>query len=424
MIKKKERRKKIAILGSGGRDLREFNKRFRCNPDYEVCFFTKNTDQVPSSVDRIPAKITGKSYPFGIPVYPEKELVERNIQYEVEELYFAYSDVPISHIASLASMAQIHNIDFRLPSFRKSMTKSPMHVISICASRTGAGKTSFTRYLFNRLKDRNCCSAIVRHPMCYSDLDKKEAIYFSKYSDLQKGHFLSIEELEEIEPHLKEGATVYLGSDYDLILANILERRVFDLIIWDGGNNDLPFYRPCLHIVLVDPLRAANMLHYYPTEANLRMAQLIVITKSNLVPWKLDNTKKLIKDINPYALILEGESEIEIVSDEIDFDSAILIEDGPSLVHGGIKWYPEFWKGREFKNLITIPSSGYSPQMINELEKRLNETKADVIISASNSNIFNLMALNKPIIQLEHKFIFDEKEEKQFDRVLDQFAPL
>ena len=323
------------IVGAAGRDFHNFNMVYRGNEQYNVVAFT--AAQIPNIAGRkYPAALAGALYPKGIPIYEEKDLEKLIVTHAVDEVVFSYSDVPYNRVMSLGSRATAAGASFKILSARETMLKSSKPVISVCAVRTGSGKSQTCRKVAKLLHESGFRVAAVRHPMPYGDLEKQKVQRFAAVADLKK-HKCTIEEMEEYEPHIVSGTIIYAGVDYEAILRQA--ENDADIIIWDGGNNDLPFYKPDLHIVVADPLRAGNELTYYPSEANLRMADVVIINKiDSASPEAVLTLRENIRSVNTRARIIDAASPIMLERSELVAGKRVLvIEDGPTLTHGEMK---------------------------------------------------------------------------------------
>jgi predicted GTPase len=418
----RERRTKVIILGAAGRDFHNFNVYFRENPKYEVVCFT--AAQIPNIAGRIyPKKLAGKLYPKGIPIYEEERLEELISKYDVDKVILAYSDLSHEEVMHKASIAVSKGADYLLMGPKSTMLKSRKKVISICATRTGCGKSQTTRYIANLLRKNKIKYVIVRHPMPYGDLEKMEVQRFEKYEDLEKNK-CTIEEREEYEGHIREGSVVYAGVDYEKILRKA--EKEADVILWDGGNNDFPFFKPDLHIVVTDPFRAGHELRYWPGEANVRMADVVLINKINTARKEdILSLETNIKVLNKKAEVIKASSEI-ILDKKIDLrgKKVLVIEDGPTLTHGGMKFGAGFLIAKKMKAEIlnplkfgkgilkeylkkydleyVIPAMGYSEEEIKALEKTINSSKCEYVINASPVNLKNILKVRASILNVTY----------------------
>ncbi|MCD6448052.1 MAG: GTPase [Thermoplasmata archaeon] len=430
-------KKKVIIMGAAGRDFHNFNVVYRDNEEYEVVAFTAT--QIPNiSGRKYPAELAGKLYPDGIPIYDEKELPKLIKEHEVDEVVFSYSDVSYNYVMGKAAIANVAGADFKLLSPEHTMLKSNKPVIAVCAVRTGCGKSQFSRKIFEILS-RKINVVAIRHPMPYGDLAKQRCQRFASYEDLEK-HECTIEEREEYEPYIEMGGVVYAGVDYEEILRNA--EKEADVIIWDGGNNDYPFYKPDLHITIADPHRPGHELSYYPGEINLRMADIVVINKIDTA--KEENIKKVeenIKKTNPNAKIIKATSPIEVEGD-IKGKRVLVVEDGPTLTHGEMPYgagtvaaqqngaeiidasryavgsiketfekYPHLEK--------ILPAMGYGRQQIRELEETINAADCDAVLAATPINLARLINVNKPVIRV--RYGVGKDTEKELEEVLNEF---
>ena len=327
---------RVLIMGAAGRDFHNFNVYFRNNPHYQVVGFT--AAQIPNIEGRVyPASLAGPGYPDGIPIYPEADLVELIKREKVEQVVFAYSDISHEELMHKASIALAAGADFRLLGPEHTILKSRCPVISICAARTGAGKSQTTRYIAEYLTKQNKRVVEIRHPMPYGNLEEQRVQRFAAMEDMDK-HKCTIEEREEYEPHIQRGNVLYAGVDYQDILTEA--EKEADVIIWDGGNNDIPFYRPDLAVTVVDPHRPGHELMYYPGEVNLRMADVVIINKVDTARAEdIETVRNNIKAANPKAEIIECRSPITATDPEMLKGKRVLVvEDGPTLTHGEMKY--------------------------------------------------------------------------------------
>ncbi len=417
--------RRVIIMGAAGRDFHNFNLFFRNNPEFKVVCFTAT--QIPNIEDRkYPRELAGKRYPRGIPIFPESKLSELIKKFKVDIVVFAYSDISHNYVMHRASIAIAAGADFWLLGPQSSMLKSRRPVISICAVRTGSGKSQTTRRvceILNKLKIR---FSVIRHPMPYGDLKKQIVQKFSTLRDLDR-HKCTIEEREEYEPHIKQGTTVFAGVDYGLILKRA--ERISDVIVWDGGNNDLPFYKPDLHIVVVDPFRTGNEDTYHPGEANIRMADIIIINKVDTAPKKnINKLKANVRSLNPKAVIIEAASPTSVDQPELIRNKrVVVVEDGPTLTHGEMSFGAGIVAARKFKARRIIdprpyavgsikkaferypqigrllPALGYGARQIRELQRSINRTPADSIIIATPVDLRKFLVLNKPGVKVTYE---------------------
>ncbi len=417
--------RRIVIMGAAGRDFHNFNVCFRNNPEYEVVAFT--AAQIPGIQCRIyPPELAGNAYPAGIPIYPEEELPQLIRNLNVAEVVFAYSDIPNQYLMQKAALVLAEGADFHLLGHRATMLKSQVPVVSVCAVRTGSGKSQTSRLIAKILRSRKRKIVVVRHPMPYGDLKKQICQRFASIGDLEENG-LTIEEREEYEPHLANGIIVYAGVDYARILKEAEEEA--DIIIWDGGNNDLPFFEPDLHIVVADPHRAEHGTTYYPSEVNLRLADVVVINKVDTAePEKVKLTKTNIKSVNPSAIVLEAASPITADKPEFVKGKRVLtIEDGPTLTHGDMPFGAATIAARKFgareivdpkpyavgsiKEVYTqyphlkavLPAVGYGEKQIAELKDTIAATPCDVVLIGTPVDLRKVMHLNKPAVKVSYE---------------------
>lgn len=397
--------KDCIIMGAAGRDFHNFNVYFRGNEAYEVMAFTAT--QIPNIEGRIyPPELAGPRYPNGIPIYPESKLPELIKELDIDQVVFGYSDVSYDYVMHRASMVLAAGADFRLMGWKETMLKAKVPVISVCAVRTGSGKSQTSRRVSDLLRAMGKKVVVVRHPMPYGDLREQICQRFASYEDLD--HYkCTIEEREEYEPHLDRGTVVYAGVDYEKILREAEQGA--EIILWDGGNNDLPFYEPDLHIVVADPHRAGHELAYHPGEANLRLADVVVINKIDTADLEgVTTVRENVRATNPDAVIIEAASPIFVEDPAaIRGKRVLVIEDGPTLTHGGMVYGAGIVAARRFgaaeivdprpyavgSIVVTfekytqtgpiLPAMGYGEQQIEELEETINATPCDLVIVAT-----------------------------------------
>ncbi|HEV3471996.1 MAG TPA: GTP-binding protein, partial [Actinomycetota bacterium] len=382
--------------------------------------------QIPGIEDRVyPPELAGPHYPEGIPIRAEQELESLVRDRQIDEVIFAYSDVSHGFVMHLASRALAAGADFRLLGPRSTMISAPLPVIAVCAVRTGSGKSQTTRAVTRALKAAGKSVAVVRHPMPYGHLVDQVAQRFETFEDLTS-HDCTIEEREEYEPHLAQGSIVYAGIDYGQILE--MAQKDVDIVVWDGGNNDLPFYFPDIHITVADPLRVGHETSYHPGETNLRMADVIVINKiDSAEPSHLAELKKTIATENPTAIVVEARSPVTIENGgSLEGKRVLVVEDGPSLTHGEMGFGagvvaarragatlvdPRLWAAGSIANVYEkfphmgalLPAMGYSAQQRKDLEHTINSSDADVVLIATPIDLRKVCDLTKPAIRASYE---------------------
>lgn len=419
------KRRKILIMGAAGRDFHNFNTYYRTNESYEVVAFTAT--QIPDIVDRkYPAELSGELYPNGIPIYDESELVEIIKKYDVDEVVFSYSDVTHEYVMHKASLVNACGAAFSLLGTKGTMIKSTKPLISVCAVRTGSGKSQTSRKIVQLLQNAGKKIVAIRHPMPYGNLVKQAVQRFAEYSDLDK-HETTIEEREEYEPYIDKGLVIYSGVDYEAILREA--EKEADVILWDGGNNDFSFYQPDLQIVIADPHRVGHETSYHPGETTLNLADVVVVNKITTTDYKnVMELEENIRKANPNAVIIEAASPIFLDNPELVKGKRVLvIEDGPTLTHGEMKYGAGVVAARRFgaKELVDprpylvgsmketfdkypeigtlLPAMGYFEQQLKDLEETINNTDCDVVISATPIDITRLVKVNKPIVRVRYE---------------------
>jgi predicted GTPase len=420
------RRTRLLIMGAAGRDFHNFNRIYRDDPASEVVAFT--AAQIPDIAGRrYPAALAGPLYPEGIPIVDETELEALCKAYRIDRVVFSYSDVSHTDVMHAASIALAQGADFLLLGPNRTMLEASVPVIACCAVRTGCGKSQTTRWLSGRLQAQGLKAAVIRHPMPYGDLEKQAVQRFARLADLDAAD-CTVEEREEYEPHLALGNTVFAGIDY----AEIVPRaeREADIILWDGGNNDFPFVRPDLLIVLADPLRPGHETAYHPGEAVLRMADIVLIGKTNSaaeadVRRVADSARRL----NPRAPILRGASVVQLDQPEkVAGKRVLVVEDGPTLTHGGMAYGagyvaareagageivdPRAFAAEEIAGLYrryphigkVLPAVGYHPRQLKALRETINAAPADAVITATPCDLAALIAIDKPVFRAGYEF--------------------
>lgn len=432
---------RVVIMGAAGRDFHNFNVYFRNNNNYEVVAFTAT--QIPGIEERIyPPELAGPNYPNGIPIHPEEELSKLIREHNIDQVVFAYSDVSHEYVMHKASIVLANGPDFRLMGPKTTMLEAKVPVVSVGAVRTGSGKSQTSRQIAKILKNKGLNIVVIRHPMPYGDLRKQICERFASYEDLDK-YNCTIEEREEYEPHIDNGIIVYAGVDYETILRQA--EKEASVIIWDGGNNDLPFYKPDLHIVVADPHRAGHEVTYHPGETNLRMANVVIINKVDTAdPQKVNQVKENVKILNPKAVILDAASPIIADKPEsIKGKRVLVIEDGPTLTHGNMPYgaatiaatklgaseivdpkpyavgsIKEAYKKYTHLGKI-LPALGYGEKQITELKETISRTPCDVVIIGTPIDLRRVMAVNKPTVRV--KYELQVLGPVSLDRILEEF---
>jgi len=416
--------KRIVILGAAGRDFHNFNVLYRGDRDVEVVAFTAT--QIPN-IDgrRYPAALAGPAYPKGIPIEPERDLPRIIRENDVDACVFSYSDVPHEHVMHLASVAHAAGADWWLPSPRHTMLKSSVPVVSVCASRTGCGKSQTSRRVATLLQSHGKRVVAVRHPMPYGDLAKQAVQRFADYEDLAR-HDVTIEEREEYEPHLDAGRIVYAGVDYERILREA--EKEADVVIWDGGNNDTSFFAADLAIVVVDPHRPDHAKHYFPGETNVRTADVIVINKIDTADREgIELCRQVSRDLNPTAAIVEAASPIRVDdAAAVRGKKVLVVEDGPTLTHGemayGAGWIaarkigaaeildPRPWAVGTIRETFekypttgaVLPAMGYGAAQVHDLEETIRAVPADVVLIATPIDLRRIVPIDKPAVRVRY----------------------
>jgi len=431
---------KVIIMGAAGRDFHNFNVYFRNNSNYELVAFTAT--QIPDIAGRkYPAELSGPLYPEGIPIYSEEELPELIKTKQIDQVILAYSDLPHQYVMDKASIVLANGADFRLMGPKSTMLKSNLPVVSICAVRTGCGKSQTTRKVTDILKKKGYKIAVIRHPMPYGDLRKQIWQRYESYADLDR-YNCTIEEREEYEPHLDRGNILFAGVDYQEILKRA--EKDADIIVWDGGNNDLPFYKPNLHIVVTDPHRAGHEMTYYPGEANLRMADVVVINKIDTAnPEKINLLRENIYKLAPNAVVIDAASPLTVDHPEfIRGKRVLVVEDGPTLTHGEMKYGAGVVAAQKYgaKEIIDprpyaigtikdtytkypgigalLPAMGYGKKQIQELEDTINAVDCDIVIIGTPIDLSQIIKINQKSIRV--KYELQEIGKPNLEEVLSQ----
>ena len=417
----------VLIMGAAGRDFHNFNVYFRDNPAYHVAAFTAT--QIPDIEGRTyPAALAGERYPDGIPIYLEDELADLIRSHSIDQVVFAYSDVPYHYVMSKGALVNAAGADFIMQGPDSTMLGSSKPVISVCAVRTGSGKTSVSKKICQILRKLGRTSSVVRHPMPYGNLAKQAVQRFSSYEDLDEMD-TTIEEREEYETHIDAGCTVFAGVDYEKILRRAEAEA--DIVVWDGGNNDFPFFKPDLSIVVADPHRAGDGLTYYPGEINLRMADVVVINKQDTAELEnIELVRRNILEVNPDVRIIDSASPITVEHPEIIKGKRVLVvEDGPTLTHGGMKYgagtigankagareiidprpYTVGTITETFRKYpdtgLLLPAMGYSPKQVSDLEETINNADCDAVVIGTPIDLSRVININKPATRVRYEII-------------------
>lgn len=418
-------RKRVVIMGAAGRDFHNFNVLYRGHPEYRVVAFTAT--QIPNITGRrYPPVLAGPDYPEGIPIVPEEELADIVRRERVDLVNLAYSDLPEIDVMHKGSAALAAGASFLLAGPRETMLPSSKPVLSVCAVRTGAGKSPLTRFVSRFLRSRGHRVAIVRHPMPYGDLAAQAVQRFARLEDLDSAQ-CTIEEREEYEPHLRDGAVVFAGVDYEAILRRA--EREADVILWDGGNNDFSFYRPDFQIVVADPHRPGHELSYYPGEVNFRMADVIVVSKTDsALPENVATVEANAARVNPRAEVLRGALALTADQPErLRGRRVLVIEDGPTITHGGMAYGAGTLMARahgaqivdaqpfavgsiarvyeQYPHLKSIlPAMGYSPEQVHELEETIRRSGAEYVVDGSPVNLSHLIHVDPPLVNVGYQY--------------------
>ena len=433
---------RVLIMGAAGRDFHNFNTVFRDNKKYEVLAFTAT--QIPNIAGRkYPARLAGTLYPKGIPIHPETELPRLIKELEIDEVVFSYSDVSFQYVMNKASLVMALGADFKLLGTRETMLKSKVPIIAVVAVRTGSGKSQTSRKVCSYLRSIGKKVVAIRHPMPYGDLVKQKVQRYGSLEDLTK-HKCTVEEMEEYEPHIVEGTIIYSGVDYEAILRQA--EKEADIIIWDGGNNDMSFYKPDLTITVVDPHRPGHEMMYYPGQTNVRLADVIVVNKVDSAQQEnIDLVVQNVRSINPHALIIHGASPITVEDPEVIRGKRVLvIEDGPTLTHGEMSFGAGVLAARNFgaKDIIDprpyavksiaetyakyprtgalLPAMGYGDEQMKDLEATINQVPCDAVVIGTPIDLRRIIHINKPSVRVQ--YTLEETTKPDLKDVLDKFV--
>ncbi len=437
-------KQRILILGAAGRDFHNFNVVFRNDPAYEVVAFTAT--QIPNIENRTyPPELAGEHYPKGIPIVAEKEMENLIREQEVDAVVFSYSDISHQAVMHLASRAVAAGADFWLLSAERTQVTSRVPVISVSAVRTGCGKSPVSRLVARELRRAGWHVVVVRHPMPYGNLVAQRVQRFATLEDLDR-HKCTIEEREDYEPHLREGTVLFAGVDYEAILRQAeLEAQV---ILWDGGNNDTPFFSSDLEIVVADPHRVGHEMSYYPGEVNFRRADVLIINKVDTAPsTAVDTIRRNLRSVNPSATVVETESRVTVKDrDTIQGQRVLVVEDGPTLTHGEMAFgagsvaAAKFGAAAQvdprpyavgsiattfarFPHLKTVlPAMGYGDEQCHELEETINRTPCDLVLVATPIDLAHLLHLNKPSLRVGYEIV--ERTHPGITEILEHFTEL
>ncbi len=416
--------KKVIIMGAAGRDFHNFNVIFRDNEDYEVVAFTAT--QIPDIDDRkYPAELAGKLYPKGIPIHPEDEIITLIRDHDIDEVIFSYSDISYDYVMARGAVVNAAGADFKLLSVPDTMIESSKPVVSICAARTGSGKSQTTRRVCEILKEMGLKVAAIRHPMPYGDLVKQTCQRFAEIEDLKK-HDCTIEEMEEYEPHINRGQVIYAGVDYGVILKEA--EKEADVIVWDGGNNDTPFYKPDVYITVVDPHRAGHELLYYPGGTNVLLSDVVVINKiDTAAPDDVNLVRENVRAVNSEAVIIEAASPISVDNPEKILDKRVLVvEDGPTLTHGEMEYGAGVVAAEKFGAVelvdprpfavgsieatyekypdigTLLPAMGYGEKQMKDLETTINNSDCDTVVIATPIDLNRVIKIEKDTVRVQY----------------------
>ncbi len=416
--------KKVIIMGAGGRDFHNFNMVFRDNPEYRVVAFT--AAQIPGiEFKRYPASLAGSLYPEGIPIYPEHMLPELVKRFGVDEVVLSYSDLTYEELGRKIAMVLATGASFRLLGPDETMLESTKPVIAVTAIKTGAGKSTVSRAISAELRSRGIKFVVVRHPMAYGDLEKMVVQIFRTLEDLDR-YGVTIEEREEYEPHIRMGVPVLAGVDYGKVLLEA--EKLGDVILWDGGNNDWPFFRPWYMITVADAMRPGMEIRAYPGEVNVRMCDAVIITKvSQAKPGAVDEIVKNVREINKRAHIVKADMVVEVDKPElISGKKVVVIEDSPTVTHGGLPYGAGYVAAKKYGAEVidprpyavgiikrmyeeyphmgpVLPSTGYAPDQLRDLEETLKRIECDAVVLGTPADLTKLIKIDKPVARVTYR---------------------
>ena len=432
----------VIIMGAAGRDFHNFNTYYRDNDLYRVVAFTAT--QIPNIEGRLyPSELAGKLYPEGIPIHDESKLINLIRSYHAAEVVFSYSDIKHADVMHLGSMVNAAGADFKMMGMSRTAIKSIKPVIGICAVRTGCGKSQTTRKVSKIFKNAGMKVAVIRHPMPYGDLIAQTVQRFSSLDDLEK-HDCTIEEMEEYEPHINRGTIVYAGVDYEAIIRKAEQEA--DVILWDGGNNDMPFYQTDILFVVADPHRSGHETQYYPGETNLRMADVVIINKIRTAdPENVEELRLSIAKVNPEATVLDAASPVTVDDPGIITGNRVLVvEDGPTLTHGEMKYgagviaanqcgalelvdprpFAQGSIARTFDHYpdigMVLPAMGYGNDQVRDLETTINNTDCDAVVIGTPIDLRRIVNIKHPSTRVTYEL--DELGDNKLDKILSKFT--
>lgn len=439
-------KRNVIIIGSAGRDFHNFNIYFRNNETYNVVGFT-GSQQIPGiSGKRYPTELAGRLYPQGIPVYAEEELPRLISDLGVDDCVFAYSDVSYQHVMRIGAIVNAAGANYMMLGPKHTMLKSQKRVIAVCAVRTGAGKSQTSRRIIELLRKRGLRAVAIRHPMPYGDLAAQRVQRFAELADMDRQD-CTVEEIEEYEPHLERGTVVYAGADYGAIVeAAEKDAKGCDVIVWDGGNNDFPFIRPDLMITVADPHRPGHELSYYPGEINLRMADVVVINKiDSAAPENVQKVRESIASVNPNATVVDAVSVIRVDNPKLIKGRRVLVvEDGPTLTHGGMTYGAGTIAARRFGAMELVdprpyavesiveafvkypntgpllPATGYGAQQLKHLEATINRTDCDTVVVATPIDLSRIIHIDRPATRVFYEL--QEIGKPDLEDIVSEFA--